>query len=475
MSNLDRIVEAMNDLFVTVRYKYIKQTSNGDYTTFNQHKSDKVFPFNDSLLKLHLQHKETYGIFSRSEDAKFISFDIDVKEISEGKRAVYALYEALQSLGVPKDFIFTSSSGNKGYNVDIYFNRPISIKMIEKFYDLTLREVYDLLGDNFEGQIELRPRPNIGMKLPLGINRKNPRKDTGICWYVDVENGLKPICSLDYILTVKKINSDIIIDLLEERVEDKKEAGTKTIDTKPENSNIAYSNIDFTNETIASLQKMYSEGLKFKGTRHISLLKLAVYFYNLGLDQQECEEKLFEWLKMQNTQLYKTPLSECRKEISRMTRWAFENNVSIFTENKTVKFSKNEIKTILQCNKTLRPVLFALFAHSKRFNKIDGQFFMTYEQLSEASRLSVRTVITHVSRLEKEGKIKVTRNPVFFNGEAPRCKPNIYKILIEFPSANDSPEIEANLSDISEYRNIYLNLLVSMFSINELSSSAVLK
>lgn len=474
MCNLDSIVEAMNDLFVTVRYKYIKQTLNGDYTTFNQHKSDKVFPFNDSLLKLHLQHKETYGIFSRSEDAKFISFDVDVKEIAEGKRAVYALYEVLQSFGIPKDFIFTSNSGNKGYHVDIYFNRPISIKILEKFYNFTLREVNNLLGDNFEGQIELRPRHNLGMKLPLGINWKNPDKDTRICWYVDVENGFKPICSLDYILTVKKINSDIIIDLLEE-AEDKKETSIKTNALMSKNSNIAYSNIDFTNETIASLQKLYNEGLKFKGTRHTSLLKLAVYFYNLGLNQQECEEKLFEWLKAQNRQLYETPLAECRKEISRMTRWAFENNVSIFTESKTVKFSKNEIKTILQCNKTLRLVLFSLFAHSKRFNKIDGQFFMTYEQLSEATGLSVRTVITHVSRLEREGKIKVARNPVFYNGEAPRCKPNIYRILIEFPSADDSPEIEADLSDISKYRNIYLNLLISMFSINELSSSAVLK
>ncbi|KAB7668932.1 TOTE conflict system archaeo-eukaryotic primase domain-containing protein [Bacillus sp. B1-b2] len=486
MENMKQIVEAISDLFISVRYKYIMQLPDGDYTFYNKYKKKSHKSLADWQIKLHLQHESTYGIFSYKENSKFISFDVDFPEKDTAKQAVYALYEVLQNLRIPKELIYTSNSGNKGYHVDIYFSNPIDYKSMKKLYDVVIDKTQELLGRNIKRKIELRPQHNKGMKLPLGINHKNKNKKTNICWYVDVYNNFMPIESYDYILAIKKLNSNLITDLLSNIEESDEEKNSKNNSAKRDkdkednkdtdndkekdktNEDSNFHDIDLSNETFATCRKLYEEGMKQKGTRNASLCKLAVYRNSLGIEKNICEEELFEWMKRQDPVLYSTPLSTCRKEIKRIVKSAYNNNIRLSGGVKQVEISKSEMLSLYQYDKKLRAVIFSLMVHSKRFSAEDNNFYMSYEQLKKSTGLSPKSLMNHVAILEKNNVIKVTRSPTIFDGVAPRNYPNTYQVLLNKLSIPNDIIKEMTFENVSDYRKQYFNLLTSMFTIEEI-------
>lgn len=64
MNDINQVVEKMKQLFITVRYKYIKLNEDGSYHTFNIYNNDKHVSLNDGFLKSHILQKSTYGIFA---------------------------------------------------------------------------------------------------------------------------------------------------------------------------------------------------------------------------------------------------------------------------------------------------------------------------------------------------------------------------------------------------------------------------
>ena len=464
LNELNAVLNKLKELFITVRYKYIKQNDNGNgYQTFNRYENKSHKPLHDGFLKSHLMRESTYGIFSRKTLTKFVTFDVDVPDKTEAKRVVLALYESLNDLGIPTDKIFTSWSGTKGYHVDIYFSKEIPYKSMEKLYNVAVKSTLNLLDGNINGQIEKRPSPTQGLKLPLSINFKNKNPLDNICWYVDVQNGFKPIRSLDFILTIEPINAEIIKDLINDLPEVTKSISENVKPIKNETSQ-DLSHLELAAETPNSLASLYKNGLKKPNSRNASLCKLAIYFNTLKISKRECEQRLNEWMEKQDPNFYKTPLKTCFQEITRIVNLVYKRNI-VLTKGKTeIIVSRSEILTIYQYPKKLHYTINALLIHSKRFGGENSQFYMTYEQIATAARCSKNKAIDHIKELEQLGLIKVTRNPI---AGLPENQPNTYELSLNWLAAEPEITVTVSVDKVDSYHDIRTTLIMKTFPNNE--------
>jgi hypothetical protein len=464
MENLSLIGNKLNELFITVRYKYIKQNEDGSYITFNKQKNSNHVYLNDGFIKSHLLRQSTYGVFCSETHTKFITFDVDVPDIREARRVVLALYYVLNSLGIPSEKIFSSWSGTKGYHVDIYFSRVISNYLVKKIFDTVILETYNLLDGKINGQIELRPTHNQGVKLPLSINSKNKDARNNICWYIDVENNFTPIYSPEYILTIEPIEADLMEGLIKDLPDLNYEEPIK----KKTNSG-ELTTLNLSGESPNSIAALYKNGLKKTGIRNSSLCKLAVYFNTLKVSKIECEQRLRKWMDKQDKKYYKTPLETCYKEITRIVNSVYKNNITLSDGRAEIVFTKSEMLTIEQYPKKLRLTLNALLIHSKRFGDRNSQFYMTYEQIASASHCSIRTAINHIKILEKENLIKVIRLP---KENLPENHPNTYELNLKWLESEEEVSVKVNVENVESYLRLRTLLSLKLFPNNYMDEVA---
>ncbi|GGA36061.1 TOTE conflict system archaeo-eukaryotic primase domain-containing protein [Psychrobacillus lasiicapitis] len=448
MSNKNKdIIKKINELFIMARYQYLILSEHGNYQTFNSYKNEKVFPLNDYVVQRHIDGKATLGVFSSTYHTKFICFDIDVKDKVKAKWTVYRLVNALMELGIQNEEIHISISGNKGYHVDLYFNEPIKNELAHELYLLTMNKS-ELLKIDY-GEVEYRPNGmRQGVKLPLGINFKNKRKPR--CWYVDYYKGLKPIRNVQYILKIKQMDIGTIYNILErerDMVEEKEvrevEEVRGFIDSKYTPLKIYRENIG-EQETIEAIEKLLHTGLTTTGMRHNSLFKLAKYFRHQGLTEEENYKKLVEWLSEQDTRCYTTKWEDCIKDIQSSVKYIYENEVSLTIEEKDLFVTYEEMRQILQLkSKNEKLLTYCLLIHSKRYAMKNGNFYMVFRQMSEASGLAEKTTRNLIDVLEQNGVIEIIERNRHVRNEHGKVikkekKPNVYKMNIEYEEEKDS-------------------------------------
>ncbi|MCF2650055.1 MULTISPECIES: helix-turn-helix domain-containing protein [Niallia] len=459
--DINAIVKKMNDLFITERKKYIIQKEDGTYNWLDIKTNENTKVFHDGMLISHLNRKYTYGIFCGRAVTKFISFDVDVPS----KEVVQSIYQVLNQIGISSEFIYTSWSGTKGYHVDVYFSEVIGYLNMVKLFDYVEYKVLQIHIHIEENKIECRPSPNQGLKLPLGINRKSKDMNSNVCWYVN--NDFQPIKKLDYILDIKQIDKNQILTIIkrlptiESEGVSKNEPGTKK---GISDSATHYKQIKLS-ETQNYLQNLLDYGLRKKGTRHKSLLGLAKLLNTRNLSSESCEKELREWMINQKKEYYDTPLETCFKEISRIVEGVYSKNIVLGKgEPKTkITISRNDLLTIHQYPKKFHKTINALFIHSKRFADENGEFYMTYEQISKAAPCSLRTAMDHIKSLEELKIINVTRSPVLFEGETPYNLPNIYQLSLDLVESDKDIAITVDAPVLEKYSHIRTILTLKAF------------
>ena len=86
------------------------------------------------------------------------------------------------------------------------------------------------------------------------------------------------------------MNADIVKDLIFELLEDEEEVPNAESENN-ELENTALGNLDLSEDTLASLEDLYKNGLRKPSTRNAVTCKLAVYFNTLNENKYECETK----------------------------------------------------------------------------------------------------------------------------------------------------------------------------------------
>ena len=122
--------------------------------------------FTDGDIMNHLDGKYCVCVFAGEHATKFLTFDVDLADAV----VIHKLIDALADLGIPREYVYVSFSGRKGYHVDIFFKDFIYNNTAERLYWAAIE--HSQLDPR---KVEFRPTPRQAIKLPLGVHQATHR------------------------------------------------------------------------------------------------------------------------------------------------------------------------------------------------------------------------------------------------------------------------------------------------------------
>jgi len=376
--NVESVVQAMKSAYCFFRQKYVVLAPGYTKTTMHY--------FTDRVLESHIAGQYAVGVFAGEKATSFITFDID----AGGKAAVRKVMGALTTMGFPKDRIYVSTSGKKGYHVDMFFEPYI--------YNERARNIYDLviwMTGASTSSIEFRPTHTQAIKLPLGIHATTRKR----CWFLDPQT-LDPIEDLTYVTTVERIPSHLCGEILKKW--NKKHWNELYADmicgdrTDMANSQ---SNYDFSrkNEYYAAHRLTESH------TRHGMMVEMARDIRYNGATANQITKFLMGWYYHQDPVLIGSSEDEVRADAEAIAEWA-EESVPVLrvrqmpAECKPIIFTKRDIGAILRApTSAARRVALLLYTYCKMF----GATKISYAKIAETTNCVEATAKSAVAFLVK--------------------------------------------------------------------------
>lgn len=341
------VIKKLDDLYIVQTGKYLRQSKQGYITCIagranNQGK--KTPKLNDWHFEQHLNGKFTVGTFSGEQTTRFMTFDVDFHNTTKAKWITGKVANTLNELNIEHHISF---SGNKGYHIDIFFEDLIKIYNAKRFFNHVI-QMSDIIEHSDAGnKVEFRVTSGQGVKLPLGIHQK-----TGsYCGFIDDDfNLMNKQQSEAYLLTINKIDSHQVLDILEINDTDKQKIDTKDL-IKVEDAISPFmplANHEQSEDySIARAQKLLTQGLQVQGSRHNSTFLICMYFKYSGYDRDECKIELYDWMDAQNPDSYTTKLCDCYKDIDLIVRDVYEKDYNLSGGNKDLTVTLNELKWII--------------------------------------------------------------------------------------------------------------------------------
>jgi hypothetical protein len=460
--NIPQVVQALNSLYVLHRYKYVEQLPSGKYNTHTVHK-DKKFPLMlvDSLIENHVNGKNTYGVFADVHGyTPFMFFDFDFKDNwTECKWYYYRVRQALIECGIPAENIHVTDSGNKGLHLELFFTAPVHYKTAQQlyYYALHVAELTEMAD-----KIEFRPTDKQGAKMPLGINQVTKRK----CLFLSPDN-VENVLPIEYAYNVAKLDTALLNSVLErlvdtygsvEQYKPKSKRATVTTPAKRKKVLDEQEVIEKATEQFISRTKalniygvgedeevtadyynnLLQNGIRVKGSRDNDTFMLAIYLKSYyGMSLKDVKDTLTEWILKQPQSMYDTPHDQVVAKTVEKVEKVFKYDYALTFAQRELTISVAELQTILTAKKAdgknftpkQKTVLFAMLMHSKRYATTEGTFYMTYDQLTQATGISNRRILKQtIDMLTEVGLVAVHRGNAKQEGTFKKL-PNIYEVL----------------------------------------------
>lgn len=480
LNNEPELLEALNDLYVIRRNRYLKQVNGNTFTMIAgkrvQNKRGGAFktrPLVDTMITEHLNGKASYGVFA-TDETKFLLFDFDfADDWNACKWHYYKVRDAILQTGISDDYIYTVFSGSKGLHLTLYFDTPIKVQTAYSYYEnvLGLAEL-----SHMKRQIEFRPTATQGVKLPLGWHTKTRKRVV----FVENHNVENPF-PISHILKVNKLTASDFDGLdkpeprrepepmtdqeVLERAKAELFSKTKLLDIYALGTNEEYT-VDYYN-------KLLTEGLRVKGTRHKVTYQLALYLKtHYGVSENEATAQLVAWLQEQDPTMYSTPLQEALTDTLEIVKHIYSKNIDLQIPVTELTVTISELRTILTATKLngkhftpkQKTVLFALLMHGKRYATQEGSFYMTYEQITEITGMKNRSEMKAIiEEFADVGLVVIHRSDTRQEGSHKHL-PNIYEVLFkakENTVTDSTPHTENDsVSKVTEYTSETLTKLV---------------
>lgn len=504
----EAIVKAINDLYILQRFKYlIWSTKANTYKEITYYIDNLYGKSNgpmliDAAVKNHIDGIKTIGVFARYmkgvEDSKFICFDVDIGQkdktdkeekknnIEKAKWITYKIVHTMQNVGIDDDFIHISFSGGKGYHIEIFFDSPVEVNLLQKFYKYVINQEglkdnlidkTDLIieGENF-GKVEFRPTNKQGVKIPLGINFNNKIDKNNYCYFCDYGKGLKRIKDPLHITKIKKMDN-ILFRLILDKIFDikaEKKVSTKNIESYIEtkeahNSLPQYDqNVD-ERITIEAIEDLIEKGLTQTGMRWISLINITKYYKYKEVSREDCKEWITEWMRQQDKNCYTTKWNNVLKDIDNIIEYVYTHEFNLVGGVKTVQITYLEIKEILKAkSKNDKLVLYSMLIHSKRYARKSGVFYFPYSLMMLATNLSRVTLIKIVNGLAENNFIEIVSRNTPIEHKFMK-EPNKYKVTLDV--VEEDKETEEKCFEFNEgdnYIESFNNCIINNFDNKEI-------
>lgn len=339
----------------------------------------------------HVSGNYAVGVYAGKNATKFVSIDIDEGDPEIVRRVIDTLVE----IGIPRDRLYVSFSGKKGYHVDFFVEKTI--------YNSYARLIYETMIERSgldRRKVEFRPTHSQAIKLPLGVHPITKKR----CWYVDRDT-LESIESFDYIFEIKAIDHDLI------------EGIAKGL--KNEYIRKMYSEVNSHQERVLKPRASNCDSLVVTapGTRHNLQKRVAVSARKCGCDWEEIVQRQMEWYKRQNQAYITSSEDEVRAEAERLAKWAIDNVAieavqSVSKNEAIVCLNKRCLPYILGApTKSTRLVLFLLCIYCSKY----GEAKISYGTIAEHTGISPESVKNAIKWLGGNGFIHVEHSTNRYN------------------------------------------------------------
>lgn len=390
-----KALETLNQ-YITYRKKYIIQKEYGYNTVF--------CTIADYNIKSHIKGIQTYGIFV-DRISKFLTFDIDLKVDDKEKEqykkwVLYKVIDCLEQEGL-SDYLNISFSGNKGYHIDLIFDKPIKTDILQEYGKYIIKK-YELDNITFNNQliceVELRGCNHQGVKLPLGINRKTHK----FMYYLNRE--LKPITQ-DKFETEFKLNimsSEEFYNLYSEIRED----------IELNKKNIVYDKIKKADNKITDKKELeydkteldyviQNDILKSKGSRNDMIYLIALWCNTNKINKNIALEKLYNIIDNTPRELFNDSTSsewkykECRNVVEKV----YENNLVLF-DCKKVGLNGSILEWIMSNCKTLKQMNIFLchVYHCIKWGNSEGIYFLSENRICQYTGTKKRDTVINLNK-----------------------------------------------------------------------------
>lgn len=407
------IADRLCDLYITYRRRYVVMQAapelEAGYRIYMPKSSSGPVKLTNRVVCRHLNRKLAISVFAGAYSSKFICFDVDYPDPFEVKK----LIEILTRYGVPRDLIYVSTSGGKGYHVEIFFDGLVYTEQLRKFYDCVC------VDGNFDPhKIEFRPTNGQAIKLPLSVHFKTGR----VCWYLDRDT-LQPIEDPAYVLQIQQMavaDFEKVLEILPPR---------KPFDT-PENETVPTRKMKR-----ADLAQMEGDGypdLLEPGHRHNTMLAIGIHNRYRGLRQERNREELLAWTARQPEDfLLQSPVA-LEREADDIMRWVYSEQFVVASpgKGKPTVFTADDIAYwAAQPNRICRRLMFLLVWGGKYWNCCQ----MSYERIGKFLGATDVSASGAVRKMVEEKQISVEHGRVRIKDGQPVRTANRYYLFSPEP------------------------------------------
>ena len=198
------VVNQFTNLYISYRGRYVVAL-NG--SVFIPHVGQECKRLENKAIIAHLNQRYAIGVFAGFSGSKFLCFDIDLDDLTVVRKVMDGLCE----FGIPEDYIFVSTSGGKGYHVEVFFSDLVYTNLL---YDLYMFVIAQKQLDH--KKVEFRPTFGQAIKLPLSKHHKTGN----ICWYLD-RHSFEPIKDIGYVMNIRQMDRDAVEQLIQDKAKKK--------------------------------------------------------------------------------------------------------------------------------------------------------------------------------------------------------------------------------------------------------------
>lgn len=411
---IDRCIQFLEDYYITVKYRYVEAIKGHEPMTITNDPNKKGYiGLTSTHLKHHIMGRKNIAIYFPKSSSKLIGFDVDTKDFS----VVEKVYNAILNKGIPKDCIAISSSGNKGFHVDVFLEQLLGFYYTKRFYKAILEDT-----GLSEDIVEVRGAGGQAYKLPITKHRNTYKE----CCFLDLQGN--KIDTLEAIESYKKADIELIKKVVLDCNRVKKQPTPVQPTASDEALMLEFEEMDATvnqNEkySITNGAKIrYCEELLEKGYhedshRNPTILLMATYFKDV---KEYCLKDTLEaiqtwvdtkWSKKLIDKEFLKKKDDTIKRVYRekMTFWTSANEIVISLPEIREIFSvttNNKLQT-----QALRKLYYILLLHHKAYANKNNEwtFYMTYEQMmnSGAIKNNRQQAMKQLRELEKLGKVNI--------------------------------------------------------------------
>ena len=317
----------------------------------------------------HVNGNYAVAIFAGENATKFVSTDIDDGSIETVRKVI----DTYAEIGIPRDRMYVSLSGRKGYHVDFFIERSLYNNHAMMLYEeMITRSGLD------RHKVEFRPTHTQAIKLPLGVHPVTKNR----CWFVNPDT-FEPIEDFYYIYEIKAIDHDYVVNIAK--------------DLEKKHIKRLYDELSAykSKKIMKPMERKYdSLVVTAPGTRHNIQTKVAAWARMDGHDYDEIIEIQMNWYNDQNKALIRSTEQEVRLEAESLAQWAVDN-ATIMTPGNfqpgsvEIVIKKDYLPYILGApTKTARLVLFLLCIYCEKY----GETKIAHRTIAERTGVSVESV-----------------------------------------------------------------------------------